>query len=61
MKIIPRSKRAKDRVKQHGEDMELVKHGRFDNLPAVLVKSQEKTWSGGQHWFGWFTDAEIVI
>ena len=61
MKIIPRCKRAKERVAQHGEDMTLIKKDKFDGKPAVFVRSQNKTWSGNQHWNGWFTEDEIEI
>jgi len=59
--IVPTSKRAKDRVRQHGEEMELVRRDRFNDKPAVLVKSVNKTWSGNQHWTGWFTEDEIKL
>jgi hypothetical protein len=50
IKVIPRSKRAEERVKQHGNVMELmqVKGDRF------LVKSIGKTMKGDDHWIGWF-------
>jgi hypothetical protein len=50
VKVIPRSKRAEERVKQHGNVMELiqVKGDRF------LVKSLEPTMKGKEHWLGWF-------
>jgi hypothetical protein len=50
VKVIPRAKRAKERVAQHGEVMELVKikGDRF------LVKSLKPTMKGNEHWLGWF-------
>ena len=57
--IQPKTKRAKDRVRQHGNVMELLKCGTFDGKPAVLVKSVKRTWAGNQHWKGWFTDDEV--
>ena len=50
VKVIPRSKRADERVKQHGNIMELiqVKGDRF------LVKSLERTMKGNDYWMGWF-------
>lgn len=61
VKIVPKTKRAKDRVRQHGEEMVLKKRGRFRGKPAILVVSQGKTWSGNQHWQGWFTEDEIEM
>ena len=60
VKIIPTSKRAKDRVKTHGEIMELIRVGTFNNTPAIFVKSLDKTSFGHAEWLGWFTEDEIV-
>jgi hypothetical protein len=59
MKIIikPKSKRAKERVKQHGSEMELVRHDNFRGEQAVLVQSVDRT-CGNKHWHGWFRTSE---
>jgi hypothetical protein len=61
-KIIPTSKRAKERVKQHGEVMELLRAGgSFNGEPAILVQSLENTFPNGgspQKWTGWLTEKE---
>lgn len=60
--VIPKCKRAKERIKQHGINgqMEL-----FDAMQGqMLFKSLEKTWSNGgvkQHWFGWFTHDQVEV
>ncbi len=59
MKIVPKSKRAKERVRQHGEEMHHIQDGKRDGRSAVLVRSKNKTGAGRQHWYGWFTDEEI--
>jgi hypothetical protein len=62
--IQPTSKRAKERTKLHGKDMELELSGLYNGVPAIMVKSLEKTWRcGGEdhHWGGWFTKDEIDI
>lgn len=53
--IIPISKRAKERVKQHGTIM-LLKETRHDRF---LVESLDNTWHG-QKWMGWFTYEEAT-
>jgi hypothetical protein len=55
--VTPHTKRAKARVKQHGECMVLLTQE--DN--QVMVRSLHKTWSGETHWFGWFTKEEATI
>jgi len=53
--ILPKSKRAKERVKQHGQEF-LVQEEYFDR---ILVKSVDKTWNNKtEHWLGWFTSKE---
>ena len=59
VKIIPTSKRAKDRVKTHGEIMELLGEKPFRGTPAILVRSLEATSFGNERWLGWFTENEI--
>lgn len=58
IRIIPKCKRARERVKQHGEVMKLTQEGNFHGQPAILVCSLEKTWGGEHFWRGWFTDKE---
>jgi hypothetical protein len=49
VRVIPKSKRAEERVKAHGQVMllEQIKGDKF------LVKSLNKTWRG-EEWLGWF-------
>lgn len=55
IKIIPLSQRAKNRVKEHGEIMELI----TISNDKILVKSLNKTWNNNtDHWSGWFTNKE---
>jgi hypothetical protein len=49
VKVTPITKRAKDRVNQHGQYMILVKA----QQGMVLLRSERKTWRG-EHWLGWF-------
>lgn len=49
VKIKPISKRAKDRVKQHGEKMLL----QSDYGSSFCVRSLGNTWRG-ETWTGWF-------
>ena len=57
VKIIPLCKRARNRVQEHGEVMELVKRGTFAGDKAVLVRSLRCV-SHGTGWWGWFTENE---
>ena len=63
VKIIPKSKRAKDRVASHGEIMEFCKESVYrtskGNAAAIYVKSLEKTSFGNEVWRGWFTFDEM--
>jgi hypothetical protein len=55
VKITAISKRAKDRVQQHGEYMILVRA----NQGKVLLRSERKTWRG-EFWMGWFENGSEV-
>lgn len=56
VKVIPKSKRAKERIKQHGDTMILRQA-----LPGkVQVESLSNTWRG-EKWGGWFTDDEATV
>jgi hypothetical protein len=57
--IIPTSKRAKDRVQSHGNIMEVMRQGTFNNVAAVLVRSLKPTSFGNERWLGWFTENEV--
>jgi len=63
VKIIPKTQRAKNRVREHGDVFELVK----STGDEVLLQSKGKTWrsspnSKPEHWLGWFDiDSEIEI
>ena len=50
VRIEPKSLRAKTRVREHGEYMQLLKF----EWNRFLVISQGKTWRG-ETWMGWFT------
>lgn len=56
VKIKPLTKRAKDRVQQHGEIMRFVRRG----ATGVLVESLNNTWRG-EKWLGWFSAEEAQI
>ena len=49
VRIIPLNMRAKNRIKEHGEIMELL----GSTSVAFSVKSLNKTWNN-DHWIGWF-------
>lgn len=56
--IIPRSKRAKDRISSHGNKMLLIE----DSTHKFLVQSLSKTWRK-EFWKGWFlkeTEADFM-
>lgn len=54
VKLKPISKRAKDRVNQHGDTFELVKDAPKSNCGhQILVESLNNTWRGAK-WMGWF-------
>lgn len=51
VKIVATSQRAKNRVHEHGEIMELIE----DRPDKFLVRSLEKTWNKNtDFWMGWF-------
>lgn len=58
VKIIPKSQRAKSRVKEHGKEMELL----VDNGDKFMVRSLENTFTHKNDvmgkWLGWFTKEE---
>ncbi len=56
--ITPKCTRAKNRVREHGADMKLVREGSFQGRPAILVESLGNTWRG-EKWLGWFTSDEV--
>ncbi len=53
IKILPKSQRAKNRIREHGEIMEFIREqpGKF------FVHSLENTY-GDDRWWGWFTTDE---
>ena len=59
--IKPKSVRARNRVREHGHKMKLLKKGTFQGEPAVLVQSLEKTWGRGEKWLGWLTQTEADV
>jgi hypothetical protein len=48
--VTPKSQRAKNRVREHGDTFLLVQ----DRTSKICVESLKKTWQG-QKWLGWFT------
>jgi hypothetical protein len=58
IQILPKSKRAKERVKQHGSIFELIKEDVFQGENGVYVKSQNVTASDSTFWHGWFRKSE---
>jgi hypothetical protein len=63
VQLKPISKRAKDRVNQHGDTFTIVEQEDVGgSIHAILVQSLDNTWRGGK-WLGWFgvgKDVEIV-
>lgn len=58
VKIIPTSQRAKNRVHEHGEIMELVK----EKPEGFLCRSLNKTWAKNtDFWMGWFLGDEATM
>ena len=57
VRLLPKTKRMKQRVAQHGETFSVLR----EDGEKTLVKSQEKTAFNGCHWMAWITreDAEI--
>ena len=61
VKIIPKCRRAKNRINEHGDIMHVVQKGVHEGIPAILVESLEKTWGGDDYkqvWIGWITTKE---
>lgn len=57
IKIIPISKRAKNRAREHGETMAVL----AQNTNRILVRSVAKTWNNNtEHWLGWFHKHDIA-
>lgn len=54
VKLFPKSKRAKSRVFEHGEIMNLVRQ----TDTSFLFESLNET-CRGEKWLGWFTDNEV--
>ena len=60
VRIVPLTKRMKDRVRQHGDIMHLLVH----NGEKSLVESIDKTWSIDglkMEWTAWLTKKDAVI
>lgn len=61
VKILPITTRARNRVREHGEVMVLIKEGYFIGVKAILVESLERTSNSGRSeckWCGWLTKKE---
>lgn len=58
IKVVPTSRRAKNRVNEHGEIMELIE----ERPDKFLVKSLNKTWNKNtDFWMGWFNRENEAI
>jgi len=55
--IHPKGTRAKNRIREHGAVMKLLREDLFKGDPAILVESLGDTWRG-ETWMGWFTRDE---
>lgn len=56
--VEPKNSRAKNRIKEHGSTMKLIKV----EGDKFLVQSIEKTWNKNtEHWLGWFTKQEATF
>lgn len=53
IEIVPKSRRAKNRVREHGSQMLFMRYDNFEGKPAILVKSLDR------NWIGWFTNDDI--
>jgi len=53
VQINPIKKRAKERIKTYGNEMELLREDYFRGEKAILVKSIKESW------IGWFTLSEV--
>jgi hypothetical protein len=58
VEIIPHSTRAKNRIKEHGPVMRLIRDGAFKGEQAFLVESLFDTFENSSMWIGWFTFQE---
>jgi len=58
VKIIPKTKRAKNRVKEHGDLFVLKKESTFQGEKAILVETNKLDKDGFPVWFGWFKQSE---
>jgi hypothetical protein len=61
IEILGKSKRAIERIKQHGFEMILIREDIFQGKPSIFVRSTDTSWSGNRHWWGWFNKDEIEI
>lgn len=59
VKITPKSNRAKNRVREHGDTFQLKKGGSIEGKVSICCKSLNKTWNNGKEfWIGWFDNEE---
>jgi len=65
VKLIPKSKRAKDRINSHGKIMTLKESGLFRGRDHFFVESLEKTFRTSKDtketWSGWFKLSEATF
>jgi len=52
VKIISISKRATERIKQHGEKFRLMTMDYYNGIDAIFVESLNETAAGKRKWFG---------
>jgi hypothetical protein len=62
VRILPKSQRAKNRVREHGEVMSLHSEDLRNGRKHILVESVNDTWNLNDkvktHWMGWFDESE---
>ena len=56
VRIIPKSRRAKNRVREHGEEF-LADLSKCNYPDSILLLSLGNTWRGEQ-WLGWLSSQE---
>ena len=60
IKLFPKTHKAKNRINEHGDIMELLHKNPYDK--TILVKSLNHTFNGltgKEHWMGWFHEDDV--
>lgn len=62
IRLIPKSRRAKNRVAEHGNQFTLMREENRNGKKCILVESLFESWKLKvgvmQHWVGWFDETE---